>query len=79
MLSLVRDPDNPFDRGAIKVLRLTGEQIGFIPAHVSRSGDSSGLASQMDRGGKYACRIKDLTGGSGRSFGVNLEVMEDVE
>ena len=28
-LSLVRDPDNRFDRGAIKVLRLDGEQIGF--------------------------------------------------
>jgi len=75
-LSLARDPDNRFDRGAIKVLRLNGEQIGFIPAHVSRGGDSSGLASQMDRGGKYGCRIKNLTGGSGTSLGVNIEIIE---
>jgi len=75
-LSLLRDPDNRFDRGAIRVLRLNGEQIGFIPAHVSRGGDSSGLASQMDRGGKYWCRIKDLTGGAGMSLGVNSEIIE---
>jgi hypothetical protein len=62
--------------GAIKVMRLNGEQLGFIPAHVSRGFDPSGLASQIDRGDKYGCRIKDLTGGGeGMSLGVNIEVM----
>jgi hypothetical protein len=75
-LVLVRDPANRFDNGAIKVLRLNGEELGFIPAHVSRGGDPSGLAFQMDRGGKYQCRIKDLTGGDEDNLGVNIEVAE---
>jgi hypothetical protein len=74
-LLLVRDPTNRYDPGAIKVMRLSGEQLGFIPAHVSRGGDPSGLASQMDRGDKYGCRIKDLTGGGeGMNLGVNIEI-----
>lgn len=78
-LILVRDPRNRFDKGAIKVLRSNGEQLGFIPAHVSRGGESSGLAFQMDRGDQYQCRISDLTGGAGRSLGVNIEVTEGGE
>lgn len=77
ILSLLRDPNNPFDKGAIKVMRLNGEQLGFIPAHVSRFGDSSGLAFRMDRGEKYQCRIKNITGGGSReTIGVNIEITE---
>jgi hypothetical protein len=53
---------------------VTGEQLGFVPAHVSRFGDPSGLSSGMDRGDKYECRIKDLTGG-GMSLGINIEII----
>jgi hypothetical protein len=74
---LVRDPNEPHDKGAIRVMRSNGEQLGFIPAHVSRGGDSSGLAFQMDHGSQYRCTISDLTGaGAGRSLGVNIEVTE---
>ena len=69
-LIIVRDPENRFDNGAIKVVRLNGEQLGFIPAHVSRGGDSSGLASRMDRGDKYECRVSGLTGGSDKNLGL---------
>jgi hypothetical protein len=75
-LVLVRDPDNRFDNGAIKVMLLNGEQLGFIPEHVSRGGDSSGLASRMDRGEKYECNISDLTGGGGKTLGVNIEITD---
>jgi hypothetical protein len=78
-LILIRDPRNRFDKGAIKIMRLNGEQLGFIPARVSRDGDPSGLAFQMDRGDKYQCRISDLTGGDGRCLGVNIEVTEGEE
>lgn len=78
-LILVRDPTNRFDKGAIAVMRLNGEQLGFLPAHVSRSGDSSGLAFHMDRGDKYQCRISDLTGGGGKKLGVNIEITEGEE
>jgi HIRAN domain len=76
-LLLVRNPTDRYDKGAIKVMRLNGEQLGFIPAHVSRGGDPTGLAFRMDRGDNFQCRIKDLTGGGeGRSLGVNIEVTE---
>lgn len=79
-LILVRDPNNRHDNGAIKVMRTNGEQVGFVPAHVSRGGDSSGLASRMDRGSEYQCRIKDITGGGpGKSIGVNIEITEGPE
>jgi hypothetical protein len=68
---------NHYDSGAIKVMRLNGEQLGFIPAYVSRGGDPTGLASRMDRGGKFQCWIKDLNwGGEGYNRGVNIEVAE---
>lgn len=78
-LILVREPENPHDNGAIKVMRLNGEQLGFIPAHVSRGGDSSGLAYRMDRGDEYQCRISDLTGGGSKSLGVNIEITDAEE
>lgn len=76
-LALLRDPHIRFDKGAIKVMRLNGEQIGFIPADVSRSGHSSGLAFRMDRGDQYRCRITNITGGSpGMSLGVNIQITD---
>lgn len=75
-LILVRDPNNRHDMGAIKVMRLNGEQLGFVPAHVSRGRDSSGLAYRMDRGDKYECRISALTGGGRMSLGVNIEIAD---
>jgi hypothetical protein len=75
-LKLVRDPTNPFDSGAVKVMRLNGQQLGFVPQHVSRGGDPSGLAARMDRGVVYSCRIKDLTGGDIKTRGVNIEITE---
>jgi len=75
-LVLVRDPRNEFDAGAIKVLRPNGEQLGFIPSHVSRAGDPSGLAYCMDHGSRYECKIKDKTGGGEKWLGLNIEITE---
>ncbi len=58
-LILEREPDNPVDPGAVRVLRLTGEQLGYIPAQVA----ASGLARDLDRGERPKCRIANLTGG----------------
>jgi hypothetical protein len=78
-LILQRDPTNAFDKGAIKVMRLNGEQLGFLPEHVSRGDHSSGLAFQMDRGAKFQCRIIGLTGDKGKSLGVNIELTDGEE
>ena len=78
-LRLVRDPTNRYDRGAIKVMRLNGEQLGFIPSDVSRADDPSGLAYRMDHGSRYECKIKNKTGGGEKWLGVNIEITEVTE
>ena len=78
-LRLVRDPKNRYDKGAIKVMRLNGEQLGFIPAGVSRAGDPMGLAYRMDHGRKYECKIAVKTGGGEKWRGVNIEITEITE
>lgn len=35
MLQLIADPDNPYDSNAVKVCRLSGDQLGFVPAWIS--------------------------------------------
>ena len=71
-LVLEREPDNPVDPNAIKVLRVTGEQLGYISAQVA----ASGLAKDLDRGERPKCRIANLTGGDGLTRGVNIEIGE---
>jgi hypothetical protein len=71
-LVLEREPDNCRDPNAIKVLRMSGEQLGYIPAHVA----ANGLAKDLDCGMRPKCRIANLTGGQGRWRGVNIEIGE---
>lgn len=71
-LLLEREPDNRVDPNAIKISRVTGEQLGYIPAHVA----ASGLAKNLDRGERPKCRIVNLTGGDGLTRGVNIEIGE---
>jgi len=78
-LRLVRDPTNRYDKGAIKVVRLNGEQLGFIRSDVSRAGDPSGLSYRMDHGSRYECTIKNKTGGGEKWRGINIEITEITE
>ena len=64
-LRLEREPNNPVDKLAIKVLRSNGEQIGYIPADEARL-----LSNLLDRGFTVRCFISGLTGAT--NFGVNL-------
>lgn len=77
MLLLERQPNHPDDQGAIKVMRLNGQQLGYIPMHVSRGWDSSGMAVRMDRGVRYLCRISKITGGGDLNLGVNIEITDN--
>jgi hypothetical protein len=78
-LFLIREPDNPKDKGAIKIMRGNGEHLGYVPRDVARAGDPAGLSFRMDRGDEYRCRIKDLTGGNGWTRGVNIEIGTDLD
>ena len=71
-LILEREPDNPVDTNAIKVLRATGQQLGYIRAEVA----ANHLARDLDHGERPKCRIVNLTGGDGLTRGVNIEIEE---
>jgi hypothetical protein len=53
---------------------MNGQQLGYLGEHVTRAGDPSGLADRMDSGDRYTCRIGSLTGGSGATRDVNIEI-----
>jgi hypothetical protein len=77
MLKLIREPDNRFDPGGIKVQRRNGQQIGYIPTHVARDGDEGGIAYQMDAGVRFKCRVAGFSGGGfGMLYGVAIEITD---
>ncbi|MFC2064280.1 HIRAN domain-containing protein [Chloroflexota bacterium] len=68
---LVRDPRNPFDHNAIKVVRQDGQQIGFLDRYLAAE-----LASQLDYYGRLVkAVVLALTGGyyEGSSLGVVVQ------
>ena len=68
-LSVVRQPDNPFDPCAMALMTADGAQIGFLRRQIARV-----LAPLADSGVRYGARVLQVTGGDGRSWGVNIEV-----
>ena len=67
-VSLIREPDNPFDHNAVKVVRWDRKQIGYLDRDLARK-----LAPLMDYYGRsIVATVKRLMGGSypGSSIGV---------
>ena len=55
LLTLVREPDNPYDAKAVRV-EWRGEKLGYVPR-----ADNADLARHMDRGTPVEARISRLT------------------
>jgi single-stranded-DNA-specific exonuclease len=66
-LHLVRDPRNPRDPHAIKVVRESGDQLGFLRASLAAR-----LAPSIDAGARYLATATALTGGGDRAWGLNV-------
>lgn len=75
-LRLVREPANPHDAHAVRVVREDGTSVGYLSATVAGR-----LSPQMDRGARYRATVASVTGGGDRHLGVNvrLELEEDAE
>lgn len=56
---LVREPNNPYDKYAVAVFRISGEQLGYIPAGDRR------LADHIDMGGRVSAKVVKIVGGPG--------------
>lgn len=68
-LNLVREPDNQFDKYAIKALK-DDLDLGYIPANIARE-----MAPLMDSGTQFHCVIAAITGGYGKyKYGVDIRI-----
>ncbi len=68
-LELIREPDNPYDSNAIRVMD-AGRTLGYIPA-----AQAATLAPYMDAGEEIAnCFIDRITGGD-LNLGVNITIL----
>jgi len=70
-LFLERQPENPYDCNAIKLLTISGEHIGYVGRVLAES-----LAESMDKGNKYECYVSELTGGNDKNYGLNIKIMK---
>lgn len=68
LLELKREPDNPFDENAIKVL-WNNNRIGYISKDIAAN-----LAPVMDRGSKALGRVEGITGGDENTYGCNISI-----
>jgi len=70
-LRLVREPDNPYDRNAIRVRRVNGDEVGFVPKT-----DAVELARKMDAGQQIRAEVDWLNSPDERfhSFGLKVRV-----
>ncbi|MEO1496839.1 MAG: HIRAN domain-containing protein [Planctomycetota bacterium] len=58
-LRLDHDEGNEHDRFAVKLIRSTGEQVGYLPSDLARQ-----VVQRSSTGTRYAAFIQDLTGGT---------------
>ena len=72
-LVLEHEEDNPVDRKAVAVKRISGEQLGYLPADLARE-----VVGKAQRGYQFAATITDLTGGRGvkANRGANLSIFQ---
>jgi HIRAN domain-containing protein len=67
-LELVREPENPYDAGAIRV-EWRGRKLGYVPQR-----DNAAIARQLDRGTSLAARIAALRRNRNGSLRIEFEV-----
>lgn len=73
-LDLVRDPNNKYDRNAIKILTKSRLQLGFVRKELAQQ-----LADAMDRGNRYFCEVTGITGKEKDNQGVNIKIFKEEE
>ncbi|CAB9507222.1 regulator of chromatin subfamily A member 3-like 1 [Seminavis robusta] len=68
-VSLVREPDNPYDANAIRVDNMAGDKVG----HLKRQ-QAAILAPWMDRAGEHALSVEGTIPHQGNSFNMPVTV-----
>lgn len=70
-ICLIREPTNPFDRYAIRVLRLNGDDLGYVPRDIAAE-----LAPMMDAGQQVRAEVDWLNSPTPepRHYGLKVRV-----
>ncbi len=68
-LELVREPDNPYDRNAVRV-DWRGRKLGYVPR-----AENAALAWAMDRGERVTARISRLQAHPNPRLRIEFEVL----
>lgn len=72
-LELVREPENPYDAGAIRV-DWRGHKLGYVPRR-----DNAAVARQLDRGTPLEARVAALRENRNRSVRIEFEVIAPLQ
>ncbi|MBI2296882.1 MAG: HIRAN domain-containing protein [Betaproteobacteria bacterium] len=68
-LELVREPDNPYDANAVRVV-WRGHMLGYLPQR-----DNAAVARQLDRGAPLEARVTRVQENRNRSVRLEFEVV----
>lgn len=71
-ISLRRDYHNRYDRNAIGVYNTQNQNIGWIPREIAVT-----LAPDMDSGVQLFTKIKQISGGNGYNYGIEIIISND--
>lgn len=69
-LQFILEPNNPYDRYAIKIVTMDGKHIGYVSKDYNKT-----IFNEISLGRKYKLTISSVTGGGfDSSYGVNILV-----
>jgi len=75
-LVLEREPSNPYDHNAVKILSTDNIHLGYIRRELAQT-----LAEEMDKGVDFFCCVETKTGGTEgkENIGVNISLQRAEE
>jgi hypothetical protein len=73
-ISLVREPDNPHDRFAVKVIRRDGKQLGYLPSTGVQTDTPWCIGAGMDEGYRYIVRVASVGQVEDGVYGMSLQI-----
>ena len=70
-LRFVAEPDNSYDRFAVRIETSDGKQVGYISKEYNRSYSENLLSGKVS----YLAKVSSITGGGiATAYGLNIEV-----
>lgn len=74
VLQVVHQADNDTDANALELVTSSGALVGYLRRQISAA-----IAPLVDDGARYSACVRQVTGGAGKTLGVNVEVTRESE